>query len=212
MPRIRGVTTVELDGQYRALREEAGMLERGERRLLVACRGPDAAEYLHGQLTNDIEALEPGHGCYAALLDRKGQMQADMRVLRTPQTSCCWTREQAGRDALGVHLGMYRVGRDVDFENLADESHGSFGDRARRRHRHRRRPRSRRSTTTARLAIGGAGARAVATDVGIDLICRAGRPGGDRGGARGRAGSCGWTERPPRSCASSPAGRGSAAR
>ncbi len=44
--------------------------------------GAEAAEYLQGQLTNDIEALAPGEGCYAALLDRKGHMQADMRVLR----------------------------------------------------------------------------------------------------------------------------------
>ena len=71
----------ELDAQYRALREEAGLLERsGRGKLLV--RGSDAAEYLQGQLTNDIEALGPGQGCYAALLDRKGHMQADMRVLR----------------------------------------------------------------------------------------------------------------------------------
>ena len=72
---------VELDAQYRQLREECGLLDRSERgKLLVS--GPDAAEYLQGQLTNDVEALEPGEGQYAALLDRKGHMQADMRVLR----------------------------------------------------------------------------------------------------------------------------------
>ncbi len=57
------------------------MLDRSERGKLRA-RGADAAEYLQGQLTNDLEALEPETGCYAALLDRKGHMQADMRVLR----------------------------------------------------------------------------------------------------------------------------------
>ena len=72
---------VELDAQYRQLREECGVLDRSERgKLLVT--GPDAAEYLQGQLTNDVEALEPGDGQYAALLDRKGHMQGDMRVLR----------------------------------------------------------------------------------------------------------------------------------
>ena len=73
--------TVELDAQYRQLREECGLLDRSARgKLLVT--GPDAAEYLQGQLTNDVEALAPGEGHYAALLDRKGHMQADMRVLR----------------------------------------------------------------------------------------------------------------------------------
>ena len=37
------------------------MLDRSERGMLLVS-GPDAAEYLQGQLTNDIEALEPGHG------------------------------------------------------------------------------------------------------------------------------------------------------
>ncbi|HWP33151.1 MAG TPA: hypothetical protein VNL97_05330, partial [Solirubrobacterales bacterium] len=72
---------VELDAQYRQLREECGLLDRSERGKLLV-KGPEAAEYLQGQLTNEIEALAPGEGCYAALLDRKGHMQADMRVLR----------------------------------------------------------------------------------------------------------------------------------
>ena len=74
---------IELDGQYRALREEAGLLERARSAGCSRSAGAEAAEYLQGQLTNDVEALEPGEGCYAALLDRKGHMQADMRVLRT---------------------------------------------------------------------------------------------------------------------------------
>ena len=52
-------TEIELDAQYRQLREECGLLGRPERaHLLVG--GADAAEYLQGQLTNDTEALEPG--------------------------------------------------------------------------------------------------------------------------------------------------------
>src|SRR4051794_40428836 len=74
---------IELDAQYRQLREECGLVDRSERgKLLVS--GPDAAEFLQGQLTNDVEALQPGDGQYAALLDRKGHMQADMRVLNAP--------------------------------------------------------------------------------------------------------------------------------
>lgn len=72
---------IELDGQYRALREGAGVVDRSERGKLTV-RGSDAADYLQGQLTNDVEALAPGEGCYAALLDRKGHLQADARVLR----------------------------------------------------------------------------------------------------------------------------------
>ncbi len=101
---------MELDGQYRALREEAGAASR-ERGMIVVS-GKDAAEYLQGQLTNDIEAIEPGHGAYSALLDRKGKMQADMRVLRTTED----VRIGVEPEALGAtlrHLTMYSVGRDV---------------------------------------------------------------------------------------------------
>ena len=40
-----------------------------------------ARSYLQGLLTNDIAALTPGTGCYAALLTAQGRMMADMRVL-----------------------------------------------------------------------------------------------------------------------------------
>jgi folate-binding Fe-S cluster repair protein YgfZ len=38
---------------------------------ILAVTGADARAFLHAQLTNDIEALTPGQGCYAALLDRR---------------------------------------------------------------------------------------------------------------------------------------------
>ena len=49
----------------------------------LALVGPDAAVFLNGQVTNDVEALAPGEGCYAALLTNKGKMLADLRLLRT---------------------------------------------------------------------------------------------------------------------------------
>lgn len=42
--------------------------------------GNDRRTYLHGLLTNDIAALAPGTGCYAALLTPQGRMVSDMRV------------------------------------------------------------------------------------------------------------------------------------
>lgn len=177
--------TVELDGQYRVLRESAGVLERDERRLL-ACRGPDAAAYVHDQITNDVESLEPGHGCYAALLDRKGRMQTDLRVLRIADDEVLLECDQVGRAALGLHLGTHRVGRDVNFEDRA-ESHsvlsvigpgaveaigaGPLG--AENSHRE--------------VEVRGVPVRAVATDLGVDLIC----PGGEVARIREALGSAG---------------------
>jgi tRNA-modifying protein YgfZ len=64
---------------YEALRERAGVLDRRSRgRLLLT--GADRRSYLQGLLTNDIEALSAGQGCYAALLTAQGRMVSDMRV------------------------------------------------------------------------------------------------------------------------------------
>src|SRR5215211_3335035 len=112
---------VELDGQYRQLREECGLLDRSERgKLLVS--GGEAAEYLQGQLTNDIEAIAPGEGSYAALLDRKGHMQGDMRVLRPGEApDLLLDTEPEALEAVRRHLGMYKIGRDADVVDVTAE-------------------------------------------------------------------------------------------
>jgi folate-binding protein YgfZ len=112
---------VELDGQYRQLREECGLLDRSERgKLLVT--GSEAADYLQGQLTNDVEALAPGEGAYAALLDRKGHMQGDLRVLRPGEgPELLLDTEPEALEAVRRHLAMYKIGRDVDVADVTGE-------------------------------------------------------------------------------------------
>jgi tRNA-modifying protein YgfZ len=65
--------------QYQALHEGAGVLDRSGRGQL-SFTGADRRAFLHGLLTNDIQALESGQGCYAALLTANGRMVTDMRV------------------------------------------------------------------------------------------------------------------------------------
>jgi folate-binding protein YgfZ len=103
--------TVELDAQYRQLREECGLLVRD--RGVIAVTGPDGAEYLQGQLTNDVEALAVGEGQYAALLDRKGHMQTDLRVLHFDKDRTQVDLEPGPKDQALRHLTMYSIGRDV---------------------------------------------------------------------------------------------------
>jgi tRNA-modifying protein YgfZ len=112
-------TGVELDGQYRALREEAGFLLRERAKLLVS--GPDAAEYLQGQLTNDIEAIAPEEGRYAALLDRKGHLVSDMRVLRLEGGDLWLDLEPGPAEAVLKHLRTYSIGRDVEIEDVTGQ-------------------------------------------------------------------------------------------
>ena len=111
--------TVELDAQYRQLREECGLLDRSQRGKLLV-RGPDAAEYLQGQLTNDVEALAPEEGCYAALLDRKGHMQGDMRVLHLASGESWLDLEPGPTPTVLSHLRTYSIGREVEIEDVTE--------------------------------------------------------------------------------------------
>src|SRR5918998_516932 len=165
---MSGPQIIELDAQYRQLREECGLVEEAERGFLVVS-GPEAAEYLQGQLTNDVETLEPGDGAYAALLDRKGHMQADMRVLRPgPEPELLLDLEPEGLEAARRHLQMYKIGREVE---VSDESEthsllSLIGPRAVEIAGTAALPESACETTT----VGGAQCVAIGTATGIDLI------------------------------------------
>jgi folate-binding protein YgfZ len=160
--------TVELDAQYRQLREECGLLDRSGRGG-IAVIGPDGAEYLQGQLTNDVESLAVGEGQYAALLDRKGHMQTDMRVLRPAAEEILLDFEPGARAAALRHLTMYSVGRDVQVVDATDERAivSLIG------------PRAAEIAGTAPLpefaneaaTVAGIAALAVGTREGIDLFC-----------------------------------------
>ena len=159
-------TEVELDGQYRILREGAGFVERAGRQVFEV-GGSEAGEYLQGQLTQDVESLEPGTGAYSALLDRKGHMQGDMRVLRFDDAFGIGTEEVAG-PAVISHLERYKIGRDVDVVDRTNElavvsvigpaaTELVLGGPLGPEHAHREHD------------LGGVATVAVATDLGVDL-------------------------------------------
>jgi folate-binding protein YgfZ len=89
-------------------------------RLLLT--GGDVADFLQGQVSNDVEALEPGSGCYATLLTAKGKIRCDMRIIRgdTPQGGTAgWFLLDSEPQALPVleHMvRVYSIGRDVKAE------------------------------------------------------------------------------------------------
>ena len=161
----------ELDAQYRVLREGAAIVDRSDRGKLKV-HGADAAEYLQGQLTNEIEALEPDQGAYAALLDRKGHIQADMRVLKLGTGELWLDLEPAATEAVLKHLRTYSIGRELEISDVGAEwaitsligpaapSAAGFEGLTRE---HAQRIRD----------TDGIEVLAVATDLGLDLITRA---------------------------------------
>jgi folate-binding protein YgfZ len=65
--------------EYRTIERLAGWIGKSSRgRLRI--EGRDAASFLHALVTNDIQALQPGEGAYAAYLTPQGRMIADIVV------------------------------------------------------------------------------------------------------------------------------------
>ena len=151
--------------EYELLREDAGLVDRSERAKL-RLTGAEAAEFLQGQVTNDVEALAPGEGCYAALLNHKGKLRADMRVLRGPDW--LWIdAELPGKRPLEHTVETYSLGRDVRASDLTEERSilSLIGPAARER--------LDRPPAEEHAFVEGEHGLYVATDLGVDVICAA---------------------------------------
>ena len=86
-------------------------------RLLLT--GADRRSYLQGVLTNDIEALAPGTGCYAAMLTAQGRMIADMRVLELGD-AVLLTLPASVTPAIRDHLERFVFTEDVQVVDISD--------------------------------------------------------------------------------------------
>jgi folate-binding protein YgfZ len=142
-------TADSLAAGYRALTEGCGLVDRSERGKL-ALTGPDAKTFLHGQVTNDIEGLEPGRGCYAAFLTHKGKMLGDMRVLDLGDELLVELHKRT------LEMGLLSL--------IGPDARRIAGGRSLSPAEH----------ANARAEIGGTPVVLVATDTGVDIFCAAG--------------------------------------
>jgi folate-binding protein YgfZ len=116
---VSSIVLAEIDAQYRQLREDCAFSPRPSLRML-AVRGSEAGDYLQSQLTKDLSGLTPGRGAYAALLDRKAHIQADMRVLCLAADDFLLVIEEAGFERTLKHLDMYRIGREAEVTDVSN--------------------------------------------------------------------------------------------
>jgi tRNA-modifying protein YgfZ len=101
---------------YRELREGAALVDRSPSGKL-ALTGAEARTFLTGQVTADVEALEPGTGTYAALLTPKGKIVADLRIVHVgtdDAVELLLLCERSGLQALFDHLRRHLIGFDVE--------------------------------------------------------------------------------------------------
>jgi len=171
-------TTEDLAAGYRALIGACGLLDRSERGKL-ALTGGDAKSFLAGQVTNDIEGLAAGTGCYAAFLTHKGKMLGDLRVLavddggeNTPELQL--DTERARLQALFDMIRRFKIGYDVELHKRtvqrgllsligpdARAVAGAPADLPADEHAH------------APGTVGAAAVRFIVTDGGVDVLCQA---------------------------------------
>src|SRR3954451_24774559 len=98
--------------EYRAATEGCALVDRSERGKL-ALTGAERKAFLQCQVTNDIEALEPGGGCYAAFLTHKGKMLGDLRALDTGSELWLDTERVALQELFNM-IRRYKLGMDVE--------------------------------------------------------------------------------------------------
>jgi tRNA-modifying protein YgfZ len=164
-------TAQPYDDAYRVLVEGCGLLDRSERGKL-ALTGPEAKAFLHGQVTNDVEGLEPGTGCYAAFLTHKGKMLGDLRVLDTGDELLLDCERPVLQELFNM-IRRFKLGRDVELHKRTLErgllsligpgarAVAGAEDLPEAEHAHRA------------AEAGGAPVRLVATDLGVDVLCDA---------------------------------------
>ena len=105
---------------YRTATEACGLLDRSERGKL-ALTGSEAKSFLQGQVTNDVEALTPGHGCYAAFLTPKGKMLGDLRILDAGEEILLDTERVALQELFNM-IRRFSIGFDVELHKRTLES------------------------------------------------------------------------------------------
>jgi folate-binding protein YgfZ len=101
---------------YELVTESAGVVDRSDRGKFLV-RGGEAVDFLQGQVSNDVESLEPGTGCYATVLSHKGKLRTDLRILRGEDWLLLDT-EAIGHAVLEHMLRTYSLGRDVQYEDV----------------------------------------------------------------------------------------------
>ena len=166
------MTSVDtLSTDYRALTEVVGLLDRSERGKL-ALSGGDAAGFLQGQVSNDVEGLVPGNGCYAAFLTPKGKMLGDVRILNAGDELLLDT-ERVALQALFNMIRRFSIGYQAELHKRTVECGllSLIGPEASALARADALPAQENAHIP--LSIGSVRARAIRTDVGIDLLCEA---------------------------------------
>ena len=105
-----------LEAETAALRKGAGAFRSA--RDVVAVRGPDAEEYLQGQLSQDVTGLPVGDSADSLLLEPDGKLSALLRVTRTDGQGFVLDVDAGYGDAVAARLRRFLLRAKVELEML----------------------------------------------------------------------------------------------
>jgi len=92
-------------------------------RRAIGVAGKDRAAYLQGLLTNDIQALSPGGGCYAAWLTPQGRMLTDLHVFESGDMMLLDVPAELVQATL-QRLDQFLFSEDVQLADLSETLRG----------------------------------------------------------------------------------------
>jgi folate-binding protein YgfZ len=107
----------DVPAEHAALRESAGVLDLSFRSR-ICLTGADRMRFLHGQVTNDINRLRSGEGCYAALTTSKGKMESDLNIYAL-QDELLLDFEPGLTEKISQRLEKFIVSDDVQVVDVA---------------------------------------------------------------------------------------------
>jgi len=102
---------------YAALRQGAGIVDL--ERDVVRVAGTDASKFLQGQLSQDVNAIEPGGSAWSLLLVPQGKIVALLRITREADDSFLLDTEGGWGDAMVERLQRFKLRVKCDLEPLA---------------------------------------------------------------------------------------------
>jgi glycine cleavage system T protein len=115
--------------EHHATRRAAGLFDFSFRSKFTA-RGNDRVRFLQGMVSNDVKVLVPGQGTYAALLDVRGHILADLRIYCDEDRFWLDTDVDLLEKALNT-LNHYNIGGRVPLELQEISTLGLHGPKAR---------------------------------------------------------------------------------
>jgi len=113
----------ELEREYSVARERVAIFDTSWHAVL-SLTGRDRVKYLHAISSNNIQALEPGQGTLALLLNPQGRIQAELEVYALPEKLLVLSHASLREQTIAL-LKKYVIGSQVKIEDLTDQT-GSF--------------------------------------------------------------------------------------